>query len=232
MRLRDYDYRQAGAYFVTLCALHRECLFGDVVNGEMQLNDIGAQVDDAWRWLGAQYPHVELDAWVIMPNHLHAIILLNDGQSDAALPGRGGSRTAPTTPPPTPAPTATLALCTDPPTQQSVALLGRGDGPPVDAVVGRGGSRTAPTAPAKPLGRLIGAFKTVSTKAVNGLRETPGAPLWQRDFYDHIVRDARDLDRIRAYIDGNPGRWADDADNPARPAAIIGAYLLEPGDDR
>jgi putative transposase len=73
----------------------------------------------------------------------------------------------------------------------------------------RGGSRTAPT---KPLGRLIGAFKTVSTKHINEWRETPSASLWQRDFYEHIIHNDDDLDRIRTYIAANPARWAEEAE--------------------
>ncbi len=72
----------------------------------------------------------------------------------------------------------------------------------------RGGSRTAPTLRIKPLGRLIGAFKTVSTKRINVIRGTPGKVVWQRGFYDHIIRDQRDLDRIRQYIRLNPLHWA------------------------
>jgi putative transposase len=80
----------------------------------------------------------------------------------------------------------------------------------------RGGSQTAPTGDAKrkPLGRLIGAFKTVSTKRINELRGTPGAPVWQRDFFEHIIRDDNALNRIRQYIQDNPANWAFDTDNP------------------
>ena len=69
----------------------------------------------------------------------------------------------------------------------------------------RGGSRTAPTI--KPLGRLIGAFKTVSTKHINQMRNTPGMQLWQRSFYDHIIRSEEDLNRVREYIANNPLQW-------------------------
>jgi REP element-mobilizing transposase RayT len=79
-------------------------------------------------------------------------------------------------------------------------------------IVGRGGSRTAPTK-RKPLGRLVGAFKTVSTDDINQLRGTPARPLWQRDFYDHIIRNEDELNKIREYIRTNPLRWASDPDN-------------------
>jgi REP element-mobilizing transposase RayT len=96
-------------------------------------------------------------------------------------------------------------------------------------LTGRGGSRTAPTRdahvttpdddavlpPRKPLGRLAGAFKTISTKHINRLRKTPAAVVWQRNFWEHIVRDDGEMDLIRAYIRDNPAKWSADSLNPA-----------------
>lgn len=79
----------------------------------------------------------------------------------------------------------------------------------------RGGSRTAPTERSKPLGRLLGVFKTVSTKRINGIRQTPGVAVWQRNYYEHIVRDDDESSRIREYTIGNPANWDHDEDNPA-----------------
>ena len=86
IRLPGYDYSQAGAYFVTICTQNRRCLFGNVVNVEMVLNHAGRVVAESWQWMGEQYEHVELDEWVIMPNHLHGIIVISER--------RGGSRTS------------------------------------------------------------------------------------------------------------------------------------------
>jgi putative transposase len=134
---------------------------------------------------------VTLDAWVVMPNHIHGIIVITDQGGDDG--GRGGSRTAPTanTPTASNAPTAPDAPTANAPTTN------------------------APTAPAKrkTVGRLVGAFKTVSTKRINDQRGTPGAQVWQRDFYEHIIRDAAALARIRRYIVENPARWASDPEN-------------------
>ena len=90
LRLRGYDYAQPGAYFVTICVQDHVCLFGDVVEGRMELSPFGEVVAERWEWLEQQYAHVQLDAWVVMPNHLHGIIVLMDDN-----PCRGGSRTAP-----------------------------------------------------------------------------------------------------------------------------------------
>ena len=83
---------------------------------------------------------------------------------------------------------------------------------------GRGGSRTAPTVKRKTLGRLVGAFKTVSTKKINQLRRTPGQPVWQRNYYEHVVRDDDEMNRVREYILGNPATWHDDVENPTSKA--------------
>ena len=161
IRLKGYDYTQAGAYFVTVVAWQRECLFGEIVDGEMILNEYGRIVADTWQWLENQYPYVELGTCVVMPNHFHGILLIRDD--------------------------------------------------------GRGGSRTAPTEPIKrkPLGQLIGAFKTVSTKQINLLHDTVGQVVWQRNYYERIIRDEREMDRIHRYIESNPSQWADDDENPA-----------------
>ncbi len=173
VRLKGYDYAQAGAYFVTICTRDRACLFGDVVDGQMRVNDCGQVVVDSWLWLPGQYPHVDLDEWVVMPNHLHGIMILT--------------------------------------------------GPD-----GRGGSRTAPTKNHKPIGRLIGAFKTVSTKCLNTMRSTPGLPVWQRNYYEHIIRNEESLHRIRQYIVGNPARWEEDPENPQSVGALREAPLHNP----
>ena len=130
---------------------------------EMRLNNFGEVVDEAWCWLAQQYSYVDLDGYVVMPNHLHGIIVLHNSQE-------GGSRTAPTENPPK----------------------------------------------VKSLGRLIGAFKTVSAKQINVLRSSPNEPLWQRNFYEHIIRNKSSLNAIRQYIQLNPSRWAEDTENPLK----------------
>ena len=158
---------------MTICTKDRENLFGEIVEGEMKLNDVGEIVKAAWEWIGTQYPNVELDEWVVMPNHLHGVLVIHEDCSvsedcDRQDDCRGGSRTAPTT------------------HVSSVNKI------------------------RKPLGRLVGAFKTVSTKHVNRLRNTPGALLWQRNYYEHVIRNEADLVRIRNYISENPVAWEED----------------------
>ena len=157
IRLRGYDYSRPGAYYVTVVTHGRRTLFGDVVDGEMRLNDAGRLIVEGWEWLASRHRYVELDAYVVMPNHLHGVIV----------------------------------------------------------IAGEGGSRTAPTEKRKPLGRLVGAFKTVTTKRVNLARDTPGRMLWQRNYYEHVIRSDEEWNRVREYIINNPMRWEIDAENPA-----------------
>ncbi len=173
IRLKDFDYSQVGAYFVTICVRNRECLLGNVCDGEMKLNEYGKVAAESWQWLAGRFANIELDECIIMPNHKHGIIDIQDDE-----PGRA---TCPRNPKP----------------------------------LVRSGSRIAPTG-RKPLGRLIGAFKTVSTKRINELRKTPGAKLWQRNYFEHVVRNPKSLDRIREYILTNPERWESDKENPLR----------------
>jgi REP element-mobilizing transposase RayT len=166
IRLQGYDYRQGGVYFVTICTHNRQCLLGEVSEVEMQLSEAGRIATATWDWLAAQYPYVSLDASIVMPNHLHGIIVVRDDAEEG--PQEGGSRTAPTK---------------------------------------------------KSLGRLVAAFKTVSSKAVNALPEPVGPPLWQRNYYEQIVRSTEELHRIRAYIKANPTHWPGDPENPGQPPA-------------
>jgi len=185
IRLKRYDYTQPGAYFVTIVTQERECSLGEIVHNEMVVSPMGKIVLDTWDWLASQYTYVTLDEFCVMPNHFHGVIVINDagickGDIDTDI-CRGGTDTD----------------------------MGRGD---TGADVCRGGSRTAPTntTKTKPLGRLIGAFKTVSTKRINEMRGTPGATVWQRNYYEHIIRNEDELGRIRTYIAANPASWQED----------------------
>jgi putative transposase len=126
-----------------------------------------------------------LDKLIVMPNHLHGILVLTDA------PRRGGSRTAPTT-----------NYATQPISTNNIT-------PPKTFDVG---------AKRKPLGRLIGAFKTVSTKEINQIRNTPSIPIWQRNYYEHIIRDKEALHNIRRYIQTNPQSWNVDQLHPDNPS--------------
>ncbi len=161
IRLKGYDYSEAGAYFVTIVAWQREMLFGDVVNGEMQLNDFGKIVGDEWGQTAIVRPNVKVGEFVVMPNHFHGILIFVDVV--------GATRRV--------APTQT--------TLQSNSL-----------------------------GAVMVQFKSIVTKRINGLLNVTGRPIWQRNYYEHIIRNEREMDRITRYIESNPSQWAQDDENP------------------
>ncbi len=188
IRLRDYDYTQQGAYFVTICVEHRECLLGEITDGIVTLSEIGDLVLACWNDIPNHFRHVELDEFMIMPNHVHGILVFTRDAYD---------------------------------TRKGEALA--------DASVNRVASVNANASPlqnpnARPNGtkpRSLNAvmqnFKSVSTRRVNQLQNNRGASFWQRDYYEHIVRNERELERIREYIVNNPRNWANDEYNhPAR----------------
>jgi putative transposase len=171
IRLQEYDYTQTGAYFVTICTLNREYSFGHVAGEEMVLSEAGRIVTEEWLKTCKMRPYVQLDHFVVMPNHFHGILILNDENMDQA--------------------------------RQDTA-------------------RRAPTKErfSKPVSRslssIVRAFKSAVTKRVNEWRATPGALVWQRGFYDHVIRDNESLNRIREYIMTNPRRWQFDQENLQR----------------
>jgi putative transposase len=185
-RIPGYDYSQPGGYFVTIYTQGRQCIFGNIENEAMIPNQLGKIVIESWLWLQKQYPYIILDEFNILPNHFHGTLIITD------VSRRGGSRTA-------------LQEIQEP-------HLADGNIEGFD----RGGSRTAPTGVehVKPLGGVIGAFKTVSTKQINLNRQTPGQVVWQRNYYEHIIRDELELARIRNYILDNPLQWSTDQENP------------------
>ncbi|GIV55247.1 MAG: hypothetical protein KatS3mg040_0015 [Candidatus Kapaibacterium sp.] len=184
IRLPGYDYVQAGGYFITICTHDRTNMFGEVVDGEMQVNAVGEVVCEEWFRTAQIRPYVRLydDEFVVMPNHIHGIIwIINDdvGATRRVAPTRrvahrvgATHRVAPTDPPRGPA----------------------------------SGS----------IGAIVGQFKSITTKRINALRGTPGAPVWQRNYYEHIIRTEDALQRIRQYIVTNPLRWLLDRENPDR----------------
>ena len=90
IRLKEYDYSAAGAYFITISAYNREPIFGEIVNGEMRLNECGRIAASCWDEIAVHFPNVELDAFIVMPNHVHGIIVI-------VVDGRGTACRAPTT---------------------------------------------------------------------------------------------------------------------------------------
>jgi putative transposase len=226
IRLRGYDYTQTGGYFITIVAHERALLFGEIVNGAMRLNEYGQIVRDEWFRTAVVRPYVMLypDEFVVMPNHIHGIIWIV-GATRRVAPTCGVVPTDGIAPTCGVVPTDGIApTCGVVPTDGIAPTCGV---VPTDGVAPTdGGVPTDGVAPTHPLGRptlkphsvgsILAQFKSLTTKRINALRGTPGAAVWQRNYYEHIIRDERSLQQIRRYILENPQRWEQDSENPYR----------------
>ena len=184
IRLRQYDYSWPGAYFVTLCVREKDCVLGEIIDGEMRLSQWGRIVHEFWDAIPDHFPNVSVDGRVTMPNHGHAIINIDhDRRGAVAAPHDAAPHVA----------TSTNAAH-----------------PAVET-----GGETPPLQPT--LGQIVAYYKYQTTKRINELRGMPGVPFWQRNYWEHVIRDEIDLNRIRQYIENNPLRWHEDQLNPIAP---------------
>ncbi|WP_417914683.1 transposase [Candidatus Electronema sp. JM] len=161
IRLIGYDYTSAGAYFITICASGKECLFGAVENGQMRLNDAGHIAEQCWRDIPLHFPHAALDEFAVMPNHVHGIVVLDHFRIGTA--------------------------CRAPTKMATTEQFGR----PV----------------AGSISTVVRSFKSAVTHHRNKLHGTIGEKIWQRNFYEHIIRNETELNGIREYIQNNPAQW-------------------------
>ncbi len=151
VRLRNYDYSQNGAYFITICTIDKKYLIDS--------DKIRAIIQETWDNLPKHYPEVILDEFVIMPNHIHGIIIINNNFYN---------------------------------------------------FVGAG------LRPARKLSEIVKSFKSFSSREINKLLSTPGQSFWQRNYYEHVIRNEQDLHETRTYIRENPIKWEIDQYNLAQ----------------
>ncbi len=172
IRLRGYDYSRPGAYFITICTYNRACLFGEIADDEMVLNEAGRIAEKCWHEIPSHFPHVRLDTFIIMPNHIHAIVILAEQPVDGT--DVGAKNFSPLRP---------------------------------HATAVRRSSGTSQT-----IGSIVRGFKIGVTKWMR--QHTDVYNVWQRNYWEHIVRDEQELHRMRRYIIDNPAKWATDRENP------------------
>lgn len=173
IRLQGYDYLHDGFYFITICCQDKNCLFGEIVDGEMVLNDAGRIAEREWlNTMNVRAGDVMLHDFVIMPNHMHAIIEIIH-----ATPRRGVSHT----PSISPHPIETTRA----------------------GVSNKGVCDTPLRSPSKTLGAIIRGYKSAVSKQL-------GFPVWQRNYYEHIIRNPDAFENIARYIANNPANWHDD----------------------
>lgn len=177
IRLKKYDYSQPGAYFITICTHNRRCLFGDILDGQMNLNEFSEIALQCWIEISNHFPNVSLDEFVVMPNHVHGIIWINN-QTNVVVQNIESNVGA------------TLAVA-----QNNIGAV---------------------ASPAPTIGNIVGTYKSiVANKCLKIFKENNQVmgKLWQRNYYERIIRNERELDKIREYILGNPLRWELDIEN-------------------
>ncbi len=197
IRLKGYDYSIPGAYFVTLVTRNMRCLFGEIIDGTMHLNNFGEITQSIWRQLPDSF-HVELDEFIVMPNHIHGMIWISDrNMGEASANGEIG-----------------------------VSIPTKADASPLQPSNGtQKGS----------LGAVIQNFKSISTRKIHqclgrgeafartqyvdqSIPITNASPeaVWQRNYYDRIIRDEKELNQIRLYIMNNSYRWTEEPESHSR----------------
>ena len=181
IRLKGYDYSRNGSYFVTICVQNRQCLFGEIIDGIMHINDAGRMILKRWLELTHKFPTIDNQPYVIMPNHVHGIITIQyeNAKSDVLVGADLGVR-------------------------------------PVNST---GGHPSPLPRDVVSLPRIIHWFKTVTTyEYIQKIRTANWQPydkrLWQRNYYEHIIRNHTEFVEIRDYIANNPARWNFDDENP------------------
>ena len=175
IRLKGYDYSQAGAYFITICCQDRKCRFGEIVNDEMILNEFGIIACNEWKKLPERFPNFELDVFQVMPNHMHGIIVLT-GASIGNMSNDVGAGLAP-------------------------------------AHDNASNDTGAGASPAPTVGNIMGAYKSLVANHcldIYKMENKTMGKLWQRNFYEHIIRNETSYQTISNYIINNPSSWKDD----------------------
>ena len=213
IRLRGYDYARPGSYFVTVCTHRRESLFGEVIDGQMRRNVLGDIVHAEWYTTERVRPEVRLDAFVVMPNPLHGILEIIDVGArrglapDANAKMADGKRATHRV-----APTAYRQM-----DESQIRTRGAGVVGARRRLAPTEGARGRPYGPVPgSVGAILGQIKSLTKKAINKTRGTPGRPVWQPNYHEHVIRSEKELQRIREYICNNPLRWRFDRENPAR----------------
>ena len=163
IRLKNYDYSQPGGYFITICTQNRECYFGHIKNGSVVLSPMGEMAHHLWLEIPRHFDHVKIDAFIVMPNHVHGILMIHDNY-------RRGT------------------TCRAPPYEK----------------FGNPRPGSIPT--------VVRSYKSAVTRWChkNGYEYFQ----WQRNYYEHIIRNGKGLNDIKYYVINNPLKWEEDRNNP------------------
>ncbi len=176
-RLKRYDYTQPGAYFVTICTYARICFFGEIKDAKMFLNKYGEIVHSCWNEIPRHFPHVRSAPFVVMPNHVHGIIIISK-----------------------------WSLSTAPYVETRHAVSKTNVSQSTREAFQKPVLNSLPT--------IIRSFKSAVTKRLNESGEYLPATIWQRNYYEHVIRNEKELNLAIEYINSNPVKWVMDKDNP------------------
>jgi REP element-mobilizing transposase RayT len=209
IRLKGYDYTGEGAYYFTICCHQRRCLLGEIKDGVMHLNLVGVTVKAVWDSLPRHFPLIELDAFVVMPNHVHGIIVITDTLDNSNFNRNNNS-------------TSNL----NPDCRGEAFVPGCNNTSPeslsTNASPFPGCNNTSPNPADLPrgtqsgsIGAILQNFKSVATRRVNRITRNSGT-LWQRNYHEEIIRNEKAYENIRRYIVENPLSWDEDEENPLK----------------
>ncbi len=207
VRLKGYDYSQNGAYFVTICTQNKECLFGEIIGGKMVLNDAGLIIEKWWLELENKFSNFKLDAFVVMPNHFHAIVVIESDNLSQQTVG--------------------VVPCVYPNAEENFddfgvqkTSVGLQNETAWEITPASGQAQgIAPTNNPQnkktTVGDIIGAFKSLTTHEYIQNVKLGKFPefdrhVWQRNYHEHIIRDEKSYEMIHEYILHNAERWEDD----------------------
>ncbi len=171
IRLKEYDYRQTGYYYITICSYKRRCIFGNIKDEKISLSSIGNIVKTTWEQTTKHFHFAMLNEFVVMSNHFHAIIYIEKQQPNLHLNKQPSTKLPP----------------------QSLATI-------------------------------IRSFKSAATRQSRSTQQQKELNIWQKNYYEHIVRNETDLNQIQQYILNNPLKWHLDSLNPNRSLTPLNAY--------
>lgn len=187
IRLKGYDYSQDGLYFITICCHNRICQFGKIENNEMLLSEYGEIASNEWIKLTERFQNFELDVFQIMPNHIHGIIVLND----TVTVGAGFT-----------------------PAQNDVNSQNANETGQPQIKTGQSQIKTGqPQGIAPTVSDIVGTYKSLVANGCLNIFKSKNeimGKLWQRNYYEHIIRNEQSYQTISNYIINNPARWQDD----------------------
>ena len=205
IRLKGYDYSQAGLYFITICVQNRECLFGKIVgaslvdakntDAQMILNDAGKMVQEEWIKLQERFTNIALHEYIVMPNHFHAILEIVGATLVVAQ--------------------NEMAIQNEMATQNNVVAQNETAAPNGNGECNIQGQPQGIAPTGKTVGDMVGAFESITTvEYIRGVKnnnwQTFDKKLWQRNYWEHIIRNEQSYLKISEYIVNNPANWNND----------------------